>query len=405
MIRRIELVNFMSHSDTVIEPADGLTVLAGPNNCGKSAVVVALQTLCGQHAGDFMVRHGQKECRVTVQTDDGHVIEWRRKGAVVSYNIDGKDIHRLQRQVPDELQPLLRLPEVSDPEGKEAFDIHFADQKHPIFLLDKPGRQAAVFFASTSDAAFLMEMQRRHKEKTRDARGCEKHLADEAESLTRQVTALEPVERIDRDLAEIEKSFERLRQETEQLAILASRIDQVQRQELVTCQIAQRAAAMARLPMPPTLADTAPLESLYRTFRQQATAIGANNDRVRALDALVEPPVLHDTVALSSLVSALQTAVDAAGKVAARGRILDCLLPVPDLVETVPLAEQIRLQAEAEASTARYRQDLARAAAEQSAAEQAIRRWVQANPICTRCGATIDPDKLISAGGHTHAQG
>ena len=31
----------MSHDDTTIELADGLTVLIGPNNCGKSAVVAA----------------------------------------------------------------------------------------------------------------------------------------------------------------------------------------------------------------------------------------------------------------------------------------------------------------------------------------------------------------------------
>jgi len=42
MIRRIILENYMAHVRTVIEPADGLTVLAGPNNCGKTAVVETL---------------------------------------------------------------------------------------------------------------------------------------------------------------------------------------------------------------------------------------------------------------------------------------------------------------------------------------------------------------------------
>ena len=46
VIKRIELINFMSHEHTVIEPAAGLTVLVGPNNCGKSAIVTALQILC-----------------------------------------------------------------------------------------------------------------------------------------------------------------------------------------------------------------------------------------------------------------------------------------------------------------------------------------------------------------------
>ena len=52
MIKRIALDNYMSHSHTVIGPADGLTILLGENNCGKSAVVSALQTLCTNGRGD-----------------------------------------------------------------------------------------------------------------------------------------------------------------------------------------------------------------------------------------------------------------------------------------------------------------------------------------------------------------
>ena len=60
MITRIELTNFMSHSSTVIEPAPGLTVLTGPNNCGKSAVVAALQILCHNENSTYVLRHGEK---------------------------------------------------------------------------------------------------------------------------------------------------------------------------------------------------------------------------------------------------------------------------------------------------------------------------------------------------------
>ena len=77
LIRRIELRNYMSHARTVIDLAEGLTVLVGPNNCGKSAIVSALQTLCQNTTGDYMRRHGERECSVRVATDDGHVLEWR----------------------------------------------------------------------------------------------------------------------------------------------------------------------------------------------------------------------------------------------------------------------------------------------------------------------------------------
>ena len=81
MIKRIELTNFMSHEHTVIEPAAGLTVLVGPNNCGKSAVVAALQILCHNDSSTYVLRHGEKECSVKVETDDGHTVEWRRKNS------------------------------------------------------------------------------------------------------------------------------------------------------------------------------------------------------------------------------------------------------------------------------------------------------------------------------------
>src|SRR3954453_10828286 len=138
MITRIVIDNYMSHAHTVIEPAAGLTVIVGPNNCGKSAIVSALQTLCGDHDGDFMVRHGEKSCSVTVDTDDGHTITWRRIKGKVSYVLDGEEVHRASRaNLPDQLHEFLRLPKVLHPSGDKEFDVHFGGQKSPIFLIDK----------------------------------------------------------------------------------------------------------------------------------------------------------------------------------------------------------------------------------------------------------------------------
>lgn len=112
MIRRIELTNFMSHEHTVIEPAEGLTVLVGPNNCGKSAVVNALQILCHNDNSTYVTRHGQRECFVRVETDGGHIIEWARKNSP-RYTIDGEPFDRLKSTLPQELFHTLRMPKVS----------------------------------------------------------------------------------------------------------------------------------------------------------------------------------------------------------------------------------------------------------------------------------------------------
>src|SRR5689334_14794262 len=123
MITRIELTNFMSHEHTVIEPAAGLTVLVGPNNCGKSAVVAALEILCSNEEATYVLRHGERECAVVVHTDEGdgqgHIIEWRRKNSP-RYIIDGQTFDRLGKGGrPDELRPALRIGPVADESGAD----------------------------------------------------------------------------------------------------------------------------------------------------------------------------------------------------------------------------------------------------------------------------------------------
>src|SRR5262245_20965579 len=216
MIKRIELTNFMSHKHTVIEPAPGLTVLVGPNNCGKSAVVAALQILCKNPEAKFAVRHGARECSVQVETDEGHKIVWRRKTAA-SYRLNEQQFDRLGRGgIPDLLHQLLRLPTVGD-EKDDDFDIHFGAQKSPIFLLNSSSATAARFFASSSDASRLVEMQRRHKEKLADKQKQKNRLEAESKQLIDELERLEPTVELDRRLKDVADEYGKLERSAELL--------------------------------------------------------------------------------------------------------------------------------------------------------------------------------------------
>ena len=66
----------MSHEDTVIEPASGITLICGANNIGKSVISIALYFLSAAKkyrskvGKDWMIRHGQKQATVTVELED-----------------------------------------------------------------------------------------------------------------------------------------------------------------------------------------------------------------------------------------------------------------------------------------------------------------------------------------------
>ncbi len=157
-----------------------------------------------------MVRHGERECVVTAETDDGHVIEWRRKGSTVSYRLNGRDVHRLQGSVPDELHKLLRLPSVQAEGGD--FYIHFAEQKEPIFLLNAPASRRATFFASSSDAIKLIEMQNMHRRRIQEAKLRETELVKAKANLQRD-WKLAGVGELAGQLTDLEKCYEAIQNE------------------------------------------------------------------------------------------------------------------------------------------------------------------------------------------------
>lgn len=368
MIRKIILENYMSHARTVIEPAvnesgGGLTVLVGPNNCGKSAVVSALQTLAYNASGDYMVRHGEKETKVTVETDDGHVLVWRRSRDSVSYQIDGRQVHRVGRGVPDDLHDLLRLPEVkSAEEGGEEFDVHFGKQKEPIFLLDSSERKAAVFFASSSDAALLMQMQEKHREKTkereRDKRTLEAHLEKVNESLE----VLVPANDLSSRLEAVEEEHEKLIGLEKAALLLAEDLKSLESQARQSSAQGLRVKALTPLKRPPELKETASLERLLERLEEIGDESARESAKLEALSLLAEPPKIEPTTSLETLLRGWEKAFADLKDQESQLKDLE-----RQLVETKDL----------------------------------ILEWARANPACPTCGMEINADRLLYLG-HAH---
>lgn len=305
MIRRIELTNFMSHRHTVIEPATGLTVLVGTNNCGKSAVVSALQILCENERGDYMVRHGESECRILIETDDGHTIEWRRLKGTQSYRINGEKVHRLQGSVPTNLHELLRLPKVRSSDEGHEFDVHFGEQKDPIFLINQPGSRAATFFASSSDASRLVEMQQRHRSYGRQAKNDETRLTKEIEDLSGKVDRLKPALALDRKVEEVEEDRLAILELTEQVKAQWQIQKDIRAKVQTLGTLEAEVAALRPLAMPPKLADTSALERVIKEIQAVSLSKVRESAHADALKPLAAPPKLQNTETLKDLIEAL----------------------------------------------------------------------------------------------------
>ena len=208
----------MAHAQTELKLSDGLTVLVGPNNIGKSTVAVALKILARNANSNFVMQHDQKECSITVETSEGHSIQWTKRKSP-SYVINGQSKDRLGRGgTPPELDETLRLAAVEF-EDKD-FEPHFGDQKSPIFLINRPPSQIAQFFSTTSDAEKLVAMQRLHQRHRTEAQTKAKWLTAKKETTQQSIQALESIPKLELELVSLEcesQSLLRLESEIEKL--------------------------------------------------------------------------------------------------------------------------------------------------------------------------------------------
>jgi exonuclease SbcC len=306
MIKRIELVNFMSHEHTVIEPSDGLTVLIGPNNCGKSAVVSALQVLCSNSPSTYVLRHGAKECKIIVETDTGDRIVWsRKKSGSPKYEINKEPFDRLNRKPPPALHKILRLPTVQA--DKETYDVHFGEQRSPIFLLGDKEKAAAQFFASSSDAIRLVEMQTLHKNKVRKSNHEVERLKAERAILEAEIEILTPIEKIRDAAKECQKQYDELQESAAKAKLLQSTVKQLNASLLLNAVLAARGEVLAVVPAPPKISPTAGIKSVLlqlKKLQQKKSHVEKSKD---ALDVLCNPPTINNTTVLKRSIEQLQS--------------------------------------------------------------------------------------------------
>ncbi len=394
MIRRIELVNFMSHAKTVIEPAAGLTVLVGPNNCGKSAVVAALQILCRNDNSTFVLRHNERACSVTVETDDGHTITWGRTKTSPRYEIDGIPFDRLDRSaVPDALHAALRLPLVVAENNLE-FDVHFGEQKSPIFLLDQPPSSAAQFFASSSDASTLIEMQRLHQQRTAEAKREHRELDSSIALLEQQLTTLAPTIDLEARLGEIESSQRALDGVAATIAALKDGIDELCAAEESLRRVKRYASAMDALTPPPAMGDRVSLETCVRSAEAARGEVAHAQAMSRALGSIEPLPDFQNEDGLRAEIATLGRQRRELDRHQQIRECVNAVKPMDPPRDTKPIAQAIAMIDRDVRLLVQSSRVVEETIASFAPLDREIAALIREHPNCPTCGAALDPSKL-----------
>ncbi|MCX7711056.1 MAG: AAA family ATPase [Clostridia bacterium] len=143
-IRSVTIENFQSHLKTKLEFVEGLNVIVGPSDQGKSAVIRAIKwVLFNEPRGLEFIRHGASTAKVALEFSNGYTIIRERSKSKNRYSIvdlEGNETHfeGFGNEVPEEVIKAHGIPKVVLDSDIHA-TLNIADQLEGPFLLSETG--------------------------------------------------------------------------------------------------------------------------------------------------------------------------------------------------------------------------------------------------------------------------
>ncbi|BCS88922.1 AAA family ATPase [Pseudodesulfovibrio sediminis] len=343
MINKIVIDNFMAHEHTEFELGAGVTILTGPNNTGKSAVVEALRCLATNPTPKHYIRHGAKEARVTVELDDGSTVAWIRKKRSSGYELwrpgdaEPQAYWKFGRRPPEDIREVLKLDMVELETGNEV-DIHVGNQREPVFLLNQPPSNAAAFFAASTESAHLLAMQNLLKRQTQDAKRRERELLDDVRRIEGEIDQLAALPDVGLQL----ENAQTLELESTRLEQAIPGLESIlEAQQTLTAAIQSKRMTVTLLNdlnAPPVPQDVEKLNGHISTLRSVDRKARFTDAVVASLAPLSPPPEVEDTRSLAQVAEQLCSGGAALERAVAKKATLHTLKDFPEPDQTEPLA-------------------------------------------------------------------
>ncbi|TSB46475.1 AAA family ATPase [Alkalicoccobacillus porphyridii] len=159
-IASVRLENFQSHLDSEFSFTDGLNVLIGQSDSGKTAVIRGIRwALFNQPRGTDFIRAGSDFVRVTIRFDNGDTLIRERTASKNRYMTEKQGEERqiyesFGNQVPEEVLDLHHMRPLKIDRDHE-LTIHLAQQLDGPFLLEQAGSMRAKTIGRISGAHYI----------------------------------------------------------------------------------------------------------------------------------------------------------------------------------------------------------------------------------------------------------
>lgn len=215
-ITQVKLKNFQDHADTTIDFTNGINLIVGSSDAGKSAILRAINLVFhNNYKRDSYIRHGEKECSVSVKFSDGVEVTRVKGEDVNSYLLTDAEgnIHSFPKVgtgIPDEIKKNLGNPPLDDKKRP----ISYADQMSSLFLVDLSSSDLP---RTLSELTGIQHLQTSAELLSKTARSYDRSIKDKKEKIEKLETELDNYSYVDKDLERIEDIVEKLKDVNNQI--------------------------------------------------------------------------------------------------------------------------------------------------------------------------------------------
>lgn len=221
MIKRLKIKNFQCHENLDLEFDEGINIISGASDRGKSSVIRALDLVRYNSPTGFSYRYDPRILKrskkalkdseltaIEVTLDSGSVIaRERNKREINQYRINDIVLQAMRSGVPDEVRSLLNIANYS-----------VQPQHNPYFLLNDSDGEVSRQINELVGLESINIVLKKASSIVDDAKAKAKEASEKAEAISFSLERL-------KDLAVIEKRFEKLQKKTKVCEDLSSSIE------------------------------------------------------------------------------------------------------------------------------------------------------------------------------------
>ncbi len=224
-INRVEIKNFQANKKRVIDFVDGLNVIKGESNAGKSAILRAIYwVLYDKPSGSDFITTGAKSCSVKLHLSNGFIIERKRtRSSSGSYLLTSQagvqEFKGFSNSIPVEITNAHQMPELKI--NGNSYRINIASQLDAPFLIGNTPSERLSMIGSLVDADRADDAKKDFQGQKLKKATEKKNISDILKSKQNELEGYKYLDKMGKDIKILQVALKKLEEEEDKIKELS----------------------------------------------------------------------------------------------------------------------------------------------------------------------------------------